>query len=120
MPLNRRQMLGTTALTGAAVLTAASGVTATAAAAAGTASAAPLRSTSSATSRRPNPLFPPLQAGAGDLLALPAGFTYEVVAVSGETDIHDGTGAIIGKTPERPDGTACVCSGRHLRLIQNH
>jgi len=120
MPLNRRQMLGTTALTGAAVLTAASGGTATAAAAAGTASAAAGRSPSSATSRRPNPLFPPLQAGAGDLLALPAGFTYEVVAVSGETDIHDGTGAIIGKTPERPDGTACVRSGRHLRLIQNH
>jgi len=40
--------------------------------------------------------------------------------VSGETDIHDGIGTIIGKTPERPDGTACVRSGRHLRLIQNY
>lgn len=89
-------------------------------AAAGTASAAAGRSPSSATSRRPNPLFPPLQSGAGDLLALPADFTYEVVAVSGETDIHDGTGTMIGKTPERPDGTTCVRSGRNLRLIQNH
>jgi len=116
MPLNRRQMLGTTALTGAAVLTAASGVTATAAAAAGTASAAAGRGPSSATSRHSNPLFPPLQSGTGDLLALPPGFSYEVVAVSGETDIHDGTGTIIGKTPERPDGTTCVRSGRNLRL----
>ena len=38
----------------------------------------------------------------------PPGFTYEVVAVSGETDIHDGTGTLIGKTPERPDGTLVV------------
>ena len=71
MPLHRRQMLSSTALTGAAALTAASGVTATGAAAR-TASAAPFGSPSSATSRRPNPLFPPLHSAASDLLALPA------------------------------------------------
>ena len=51
---------------------------------------------------------------------MPAGFSYEVVSVSGQTDIHDGTGTVIGKTPERPDGTTSVVSGRNLRLIQNH
>ena len=118
MSLNRRQMLGGTALTGAAVLAASAGVLAPAAVAATAPSALPR--TQSASSRRANPLFPPLQSGPGDLLALPAGFSYEVVAVSGETDIHDGTGTVIGKTPERPDGTTSVVRGRNLRLIQNH
>ena len=40
--------------------------------------------------------------------------------MSGETDIHDGTGTVVGKTPERPDGTTSVVSGQNLRLIQNH
>ncbi len=118
MPLNRRQMLGTTALTGAAVLSASAGLGAAADAAA---LPAPERLPSrSASHQRSNALFPPLQSAPGDLLALPAGFSYEVVAVSGDTDVHDGTGKTIGKTPERPDGTVSVRSGRNLRLIQNH
>ena len=116
MPLNRRQMLGTTALTGAAVLTASTGLGGTAAAADVSRTAGLL--TSSRESDRSNPLFPALKDRG--LLALPDGFSYEVVAASGETDIHDGTGKIIGKTPERPDGTVSVRSGRNLRLIQNH
>ena len=118
MPLNRRQMLSGTALTGAAVLTASSGLLAPVAAAATVPSAG--TRTQSVSPRGVNPLFPPLQSDPGDLLALPAGFSYEVVAVSGQTDIHDGTGTVIGKTPERPDGTTSVVSGRNLRLIQNH
>ena len=115
MPLNRRQLLGTTALTGVGVLAAATG----AATAAAAAPAAVLTS-----DRRPaphaRPLFPPLRSSAGDLLALPAGFSCEVLAVSGQTEIHDGTGTIIGKTPERPDGTSSVEHQGRLRLIQNH
>ncbi|MBM7799996.1 secreted PhoX family phosphatase [Microlunatus panaciterrae] len=66
-------------------------------------------------------LFPPLESSEGDLLALPAGFAYDLVAVSGKTEIHDGTGKTIGKTPERPDGTGVVAHGRdRLRLLQNH
>jgi hypothetical protein len=118
MPLNRRQMLGGTALTGAAVLTASAGLLTPAAAAATVPSAVPR--TQSSSSRRVNPLFPPLQSVPGDLLALPAGFSYEVVSETGQTDIHDGTGTLIGKTPERPDGTTSVGKGRNLRLIQNH
>jgi len=116
MTLNRRQMLGRTALTGAVAITASSGLLATAASA-GTTMAADRESDRSS---RGNPLFPPLQSGTGDLLALPAGFSYEVVAVSGHTDIHDGTGTLIGKTPERPDGTTCADGRGKLRLIQNH
>ncbi len=122
MSLSRRKMLGTTALTGvgavAATLggaTAASGVTAAPARSAGTAKA----------EAHPNfkfgkPLFGPLTSKSGDLLALPADFSYEVVAISGQTDIHDGTGKLIGKTPERPDGTRSVAHRGGFRLIQNH
>ncbi len=122
MPLNRRQMLGTTALTGAAVLTASSGLTgtATAAPAPGADPARHPESTGPRGSKGPRGLFPPLRSGPGDLLALPSGFSYEVVSVSGATEIHDGTGRVIGKTPDRPDGTGSVRSGRNVRLIQNH
>lgn len=65
-------------------------------------------------------VFPPLQPGPDGMLAVPRGFTYEPIAVSGVTDIHDGTGKLIGKTPERPDGTTAVRSARGFRLIQNH
>jgi uncharacterized protein len=118
MPLNRRQMLGGTVMTGAAALTASSGLLGTGVAAAAPTSAAQLQSSSR---YRANPLFPPLRSKSGDLLALPAEFSYEVVSASGQTDIHDGTGTVIGKTPDRPDGTTSVESrGRNLRLIQNH
>jgi secreted PhoX family phosphatase len=65
-------------------------------------------------------LFPPLQSKPGDLLALPDGFSYEVVARSGSTEIHDGTGKVVGTTPERPDGTLVVAVDGGFRLIQNH
>ena len=117
MPLKRRQMLGSTALTGAAVLAASAGLGGKAAGDTPASAGGPTRPRGE---HRSNPLFPPLRSAPGDLLALPAGFAYDVVAVSGETEIHDGTGKIIGKTPERPDGTVSVRSGRNLRLIQNH
>jgi uncharacterized protein len=71
-------------------------------------------------SRNPR-LFPPLSSEPGDLLALPAGFSYHVVAVAGQTDIHDGSGTLIGKTPERVDGTLAIGGSRRgYLLIQNH
>ena len=63
MPLNRRQMLGTTALTGAAVVTASSGLLATSAAQRG-----PVRGDAGPVPELiggPNPLFPPLQSASG-------------------------------------------------------
>ncbi|MEO5835036.1 MAG: alkaline phosphatase PhoX [Nakamurella sp.] len=120
MPLNRRQMLGTTALTGASMLAASSSLFATGAEASESDDRNSDDRDSHSSRGRRNPLFPPLQSSPGDLLALPAGFSYEVVAVSGETDIHDGSGTVIGKTPERPDGTTSVSRGKNLRLIQNH
>ena len=70
--------------------------------------------------KRSDSLFPPLQSSTGDLLALPEGFSYEVIAESGVTDLEDGRGKVIGKTPERPDGTGVVRSERGWRLLQNH
>ena len=59
--------------------------------------------------RRPPPcapgrgrLFPPLESSPGDLLALPDGFSYEIVAVSGETDLQDGTGKLSARPPNAP------------------
>jgi uncharacterized protein len=63
-------------------------------------------------SRKGGRLFPPLEASAGDLLALPPGFTYEVVAEAGVTEIHDGSGTIIGKTPDKTDGTGLFATSR--------
>ncbi len=65
-------------------------------------------------------LFPPLTAAPGALLALPPGFSYEVVAEAGVTDIHDGTGRTIGKTPDRIDGTGAFPTAKGYRLVQNH
>lgn len=110
MPATRRQFLGRSAVTGAGLVVAAAGLeTATA-------------PTAEATGRpgSPKPLFPPLESSADDLLAVPHGFSYEAIAVSGVTDIHDGSGKLIGKTPERPDGTTAVTARRGFRLIQNH
>ncbi|MGN6333836.1 MAG: alkaline phosphatase PhoX [Motilibacteraceae bacterium] len=114
MPLSRRQLLGRSALGGAGLLAASTGLGALAASPA-LADARPDRRSGAART------FPPLCSRDGDLLALPEGFSYEVVAESGVTDIHDGTGKPIGKTPERPDGTAAVAArGHRWRLIQNH
>ncbi len=112
MPTSRRQLLGRSALTGAGALAfavGAEGVT------------APAADAESRSSAQQNPLFPPLKVGRDGLLAVPRGFSYEVGSISGKTDIHDGSGKVIGKTPERPDGTTAVLEGpSRLRLIQNH
>lgn len=61
--------------------------------------------------------FPPLVDDPDGILALPAGFSYRIVARAGETDLDGG----IGKTPGRQDGTAVFSQhGNKLRLIQNH
>jgi hypothetical protein len=60
-------------------------------------------------------LFPPLLEDPNGLLALPTGFSYEVVAVYGETTMRDGS-----RTPERADGTLAVSTRSGYRLIQNH
>ncbi len=111
MSLTRRQMLNRTGTAGAGAVALGLGVSATTPAAA--------ESTSSGPSKGGR-LFPPLTAGSGDLLALPQGFAYEVVAVAGETELHDGTGKVIGLTPERADGTLAVAAGSGYRLVQNH
>ncbi len=111
MPLSRRTLLASGAASGAGLL--AAGI------AAQPASAAPAAAPAHGSGRSPK-LFPPLQSGSGDLLALPRGFRSTTVAVSGETEIHDGSGKAIGTTPERPDGTLAVAAGRGYRLVQNH
>lgn len=111
MSISRRQILNTGALGGAVAASAALGLTSPARAA-GSPALAP--------SRHPRDLFGPLTAADGDLLALPAGFAYELVAVSGETELEDGRGSVIGTSPCRPDGTLVVASRRGYRLVQNH
>lgn len=117
MPTSRRQMLGHGALTGMRVFALAAAAQTVGVPAANAQSAGAL----AASKRASNPLFPPLQVGRDGLLAVPRGFSYDVVAISGKTEIHDGSGKIIGKTPERPDGTTAVLEGPNkLRFIQNH
>ncbi len=113
MTLNRRQMLNRGALTGAGLVAATVGLD-------GAAYAGEKGGRAGAARRGSTKPFGPLESSPGDLLALPAGFSYEVVAVSGETDLEDGRGHVIGKTPERPDGTLVVASARGYRMIQNH
>jgi secreted PhoX family phosphatase len=115
MTMNRRQVLNRSALAGAGMVAATVGldVPARASSPGGTVSLAPSPARATAG-------FGPLQSSAGDLLALPSGFSYELVAVSGETDLEDGDGNVIGKTPERPDGTLVIESDRGYRMIQNH
>lgn len=112
MSITRRQLLNRSAATGVGVVAATAGLSAASPEPAAAAGHGPGRMGD------PRKLFPPLEADAGDLLALPRGFSYSVVAVSGQTDIHDGTGKLIGKTPERPDGTGVVQGGGRLRLLQ--
>lgn len=103
MSLNRRSLLGSAAATSLGALT---GVVPGLTAAAG---AAPVTS-----ARRARPAGPLVNDPAGRL-ALPAGFSYQVVAVSGETELAGG-----GKTPDRPDGTGAFRFKGHTRLVQNH
>lgn len=107
MTMNRRQLLNTGAASGAGLLAGAALLQSGAARAAGD---------RPGSDDQDHPLFPPLESSEGDLLALPPGFSYEVVAVSGETDLAGGA----GKTPERPDGTLVVATSNGYRLIQNH
>lgn len=110
MSLNRRQLLNRSGAAGAGALAASVGLGAPA-----IAKDSPHHAKSGK-----NALFPPLRSSPGDLLALPPGFRYEVVAVSGQTDVTDGAGTVIGKTPERPDGTLVVSTDHGLRMVQNH
>lgn len=115
MPVTRRQLLNRGAVTGVGIAAATVGLSA-------------VEPTTAFARTRPggdiaqslDSLFPPLRSSNGDLLALPEGFSYEVVTESGVTDIHDGYGKLIGKTPERPDGTGVFRKGERLRLLQNH
>ena len=107
MSLNRRQLMNRSGAAGAGLVAASFGL-------GSPATAEPCRKAGA------KKLFPPLESAPGDLLALPAGFHYEAVSVSGETDVHDGTGKVVGKTPERPDGTLVVRSEHGYRLVQNH
>ena len=109
MTMNRRQLIGTSAATGAGVLAGSTLLGARA-------DAAPPAGARPGHGR----LFGSLTSEAGDLLALPEGFSYSVVATSGETDLVDGDGQVIGKTPERPDGTLVVRTDSGYRMIQNH
>ena len=114
MNLNRRQMLNRGALTGAGLVATTIGLDSPARA------AAVAHNGEKHGHGGSGELFGPLKSSPGDLLALPAGFSYEVVSVSGQTDLEDGRGKVIGKTPERPDGTVVVRGGSGYRLIQNH
>ena len=76
MPLSRRQLLGRSALGGAGLLAASTGL--------GALAASPALADARPPRRGATRSFPPLQARDGDLLALPEGFSYEVVAVSGK------------------------------------
>ena len=108
MPVSRRTLLASSAVSGAGALAAVA--------------AEPALATGTATARHGGAarLFPPLGSSAGDLLALPRGFRYTAVSVSGRTELTDGTRRVVGTTPERPDGTLAVSAGSGYRLIQNH
>jgi secreted PhoX family phosphatase len=61
--------------------------------------------------------FPALVDDPKGLLALPPGFSYEVVTYAGKTSLKSGQ----GPTPSNHDGTAVFEAGQgRLRLIQNH
>ncbi len=115
MTLTRRQLMNRTALAGAGAAT----LTTTGLLGATSAAADPTDG-GGHHGGQTHPLFPPLTSKPGDLLALPEGFSYALVAEAGVSDLHDGSGKVIGKTPERLDGTGVVAVGRRLRLLQNH
>lgn len=106
MTLSRRSLLGS----GAASLGAIAGAGAAPGLLSG-ATAASRRTFRDGAGRAPGPL---IDDPAGRL-ALPAGFSYQLVAVSGETELRSGK-----KTPDRPDGTGAFAHGNTIRLVQNH
>jgi len=114
MSVSRRHLLaGSVAVAG---LGAANGLAATASA---SASVRPSSSLAAArcmpTGRRFSPLKP-----VGDLLALPEGFGYTVVAETGVTDVVDASGRVIAKSPGNPDGAGAFAHRNRLRLVLNH
>ncbi len=67
--------------------------------------------------KRGNHPFPPLVDDPDGILALPPGFSYEIVTYAGRTRLRDDQGL----TPSNHDGTAAFDARRgRLRLIQNH
>lgn len=61
--------------------------------------------------------FPPLEDDPDGILALPAGFSYEIVTREGVTEMSFGQ----GKTPAYHDGTGVVAARfNRLTIIQNH
>ncbi len=117
MTMNRRQLISTSAASGAGVVAGSALLGGRADAAGGRGGHGHGHGHGHGSAGR---LFGPLTAQPGDLLALPEGFSYQVVAKSGETEVVDADGTPIGKTPERPDGTLVVRTGSGYRMIQNH
>jgi secreted PhoX family phosphatase len=64
---------------------------------------------------RPPLGYGPLVADPAGVLALPAGFSYRIVAQSGVTLLESGE-----PTPSDPDGTASFPHGRGSTLVNNH
>ncbi len=65
--------------------------------------------------RAPGPGYGPLVPDPAGLLALPAGFSYRIVAESGRTVLASGE-----PTPSDPDGTACFPARHGFTLVNNH
>jgi secreted PhoX family phosphatase len=102
MALSRRSLLGSTAGVGLV--------------AAATATGGLVSSSGADTSSRRRPrVAGPLVDDPAGLLALPAGFSYQLVAVAGETALVTGE-----KTPDRADGTGAFPWRDRIRLVQNH
>ena len=64
----------------------------------------------------PPPGYGPLLADPRKILALPAGFSYRIVAEAGVSTLSDGG----EPTPSDTDGTACFATGAGLTLVNNH
>lgn len=109
MTLTRRQMIRGSAVAGVGAASLATGILA-----GGSEAAASPKS--GGRSR----LFPPLESRPGALLALPKGFSYEVIAEAGVTELEDGRGNSIGTSPNRMDGTGAFRTPKGYRLVQNH
>jgi uncharacterized protein len=79
--------------------------------------ASPARGAAPTATAAAEPGYGPLISDPGGLLALPAGFSYKVVAHAGVTTLESGE-----VTPDRTDGTACFVrhGGNGSVLVVNH
>ena len=79
--------------------------------------ASPARGASPMATADTVPGYGPLIPDPADILALPAGFSYKMVARAGVTTLETGE-----PTPERTDGTACFVrhGGNGSVLVVNH